>query len=35
VVQKVFPGKPIRFPEQEKGRLDQITIEPRIFEPNQ
>ena len=35
VVQKVFPGKPIRFPVQEKGRLDQITIEPRIFDPNQ
>jgi hypothetical protein len=35
VVQKVFPGKPIRFPVQEKGRLDQITIEPRTFEPNQ
>jgi N-acyl-D-glutamate deacylase len=35
VVQKVFPGKPIRFPVQEKGRLDQISIEPRIFDPNQ
>jgi N-acyl-D-glutamate deacylase len=35
VVQKVFPGKPVRFPVQEKGRLDQITIEPRIFVPNQ
>ena len=35
VVQKVFPGKPIRFPVQEKGRLDQITIEPREFDPNQ
>ena len=34
-VQKVFPGKPIRFPVLEKGRLDQISIEPRIFEPNQ
>jgi N-acyl-D-glutamate deacylase len=34
-VQKVFPGKPIRFPVMEKGRLDQITIEPRIFDPNQ
>ena len=34
-VQKVFPGKPIRFPVLEKGRLDQINIEPRIFEPNQ
>ena len=34
-VQKVFPGKPIRFPVQEKGRLDQITIEPRVFSPNQ
>ena len=35
VVQKVFPGQPIRFPVQEKGRLDQISIEPRIFKPNQ
>ncbi len=35
VVQKVFPGKPIRFPVQEKGRLDQISIEPRVFDPNQ
>ena len=35
VVQKVFPGKPIRFPVQEKGRLDQISIEPRTFVPNQ
>ena len=35
VVQKVFPGKPIRFPVQEKGRLDQISIEPRTFDPNQ
>ena len=35
VVQEVFPGKPIRFPVQEKGRLDQITIEPREFDPNQ
>ncbi|ELJ8616142.1 hypothetical protein RUK64_003089 [Vibrio cholerae] len=35
VVQKVFPGKPIRFPVLEKGRLDQIEIEPRIFTPNQ
>jgi len=34
-VQKVLPGKPIRFPVQEKGRLDQISIEPRVFEPNQ
>jgi hypothetical protein len=34
-VQKVFPGKPIRFQVLEKGRLDQINIEPRIFEPNQ
>jgi len=34
-VQKVFPGKPIRFPVQEKGRLDQISIEPRTFDPNQ
>jgi N-acyl-D-glutamate deacylase len=35
VVQKVFPGKPIRFPVQAQGRLDQITIEPRAFNPNQ
>ena len=34
-VQKVFPGKPIRFPVMEKGRLDQISIEPREFDPNQ
>jgi len=34
-VLKVFPGKPIRFPVQEKGRLDQISIEPRKFDPNQ
>ena len=35
VVQKVFPGKPIRFPVLQKGRLDQISIEPRTFDPNQ
>jgi N-acyl-D-glutamate deacylase len=35
VVQKVFPGKPIRFPVLAKGRLDQISIEPRKFDPNQ
>ncbi|WP_205729161.1 amidohydrolase family protein [Ferrimonas sediminicola] len=35
VVQKVFPGKPIRFPVMEKGRLDQISTEPRTFDPNQ
>jgi N-acyl-D-glutamate deacylase len=34
-VLKVFPGKPIRFPVMEKGRLDQISIEPRTFDPNQ
>jgi N-acyl-D-aspartate/D-glutamate deacylase len=34
-VQKVFPGKPIRFPVLATGRLDQISIEPRKFEPNQ
>jgi len=34
-VQKVFPGKPIRFPVMATGRLDQISIEPREFEPNQ
>jgi len=35
VVQKVFPGKPIRFPVLDNGRLDQIEIEPRVFTPNQ
>jgi len=35
VVQKVFPGKPIRFPILATGRLDQMSIEPRKFEPNQ
>jgi N-acyl-D-aspartate/D-glutamate deacylase len=34
-VLKVFPGKPIRFPVEEKGRIDQIEIEPRVFDPNQ
>ena len=34
-VRKVFPGKPIRFPVLETGRLDQISIEPREFNPNQ
>jgi len=34
-VQKVFPGKPIRFPVLAEGRLDQIDIEPRVFSPNQ
>jgi hypothetical protein len=34
-VLKVFPGKPIRFPVQGKGRLDQIEIQPRVFDPNQ
>ena len=34
-VLKVFPGKPIRFPVQDKGRIDEITIEPRTFVPNQ
>ena len=34
-VQKVLPGKPIRFPVMEKGRLDQISIDPREFVPNQ
>ena len=34
-VQKVFSGKPIRFPVLEKGRVDQIEIEPRAFDPNQ
>jgi N-acyl-D-glutamate deacylase len=35
IVQKVFPGKPIRFPVLASGRLDQIEIEPRVFDPNQ
>ena len=35
VVQKVFPGKPIRFPVLAEGRLDQIDIEPRKFDLNQ
>jgi hypothetical protein len=35
VVQKVFPGKPIRFPVLAEGHLNQIDIEPRIFSPNQ
>ncbi|MFD1315139.1 hypothetical protein [Namhaeicola litoreus] len=34
-VLKVFPGKPIRFPVQEKGKIDEIEIEPRLFDPNQ
>ena len=34
-VLKVFPGKPIRFPVLATGRLDQISIEPRMFDPNQ
>jgi N-acyl-D-glutamate deacylase len=34
-VLKVFPGIPIRFPVQDKGRIDEITIEPRTFVPNQ
>ena len=34
-VRKVFPGKPIRFPVLASGRLDQIEIEPRVFDPNQ
>ena len=28
-------GKPIRFPVLATGRLDQMSIEPRKFEPNQ
>jgi hypothetical protein len=35
VVQKVFPGKAIRFPVLEKGHLDEIDISPRVFTPNQ
>jgi N-acyl-D-glutamate deacylase len=35
VVQKVFPGKPIRLPVLAKGKLDQLAIEPRTFTPNQ
>ena len=34
-VLKVFPGKPIRFPVQEKGKIDEIDISPRVFDPNQ
>jgi N-acyl-D-glutamate deacylase len=34
-VQKVFPSKPIRFPVLASGRLDQIEIVPRTFDPNQ
>lgn len=34
-VQKVFRGTPIRIPVLASGRLDQIRIEPRTFEPNQ
>jgi len=28
VVQKVFSGKPLRFPIQENGKLDQVEINP-------
>lgn len=28
-VQKVFPGKPIRFPVQARGRMDKLKIKPR------
>ncbi|MCE8556576.1 D-glutamate deacylase [Ruegeria pomeroyi] len=35
VVQKVFPGKPIRFPIQATGRLDGMDISPRDFDPKQ
>lgn len=28
-VQKVFPGKPIRFPVQSQGKLDRLSIRPR------
>jgi N-acyl-D-glutamate deacylase len=31
----VKAGQEIRFPVEEKGRLDQIEIEPRLFDPNQ
>jgi len=34
-VQKVFPGKPIRFPVLAKGHVDELSIEPRTFVPNQ
>ena len=35
VVQKVFPGKPIRFPVLAKGHIDELSLNPRVFDPNQ
>ena len=35
VVQKVFPGKPIRFPVMAKGHIDELSLNPRVFDPNQ
>jgi len=34
-VQKVFPGKPIRFPVLAKGHIDELSLNPRVFVPNQ
>jgi len=34
-VQKVFPGKPIRFPVLAKGHIDELSLNPRVFDPNQ
>jgi len=34
-MQKVFPGKPIRFLVLAKGHLDQLSIQPRACVPNQ
>jgi len=35
VVQKVFPGKPFRFPVLAKGHIDELSLNPRVFVPNQ
>jgi N-acyl-D-glutamate deacylase len=35
VAQKVFPGKPIRFPIMAKGHIDELSLNPRVFDPNQ
>ena len=35
VAQKVFPGKPIRFPVMAKGHIDELSLNPRVFDPNQ
>lgn len=34
-VQKVFPGKPIRFPVLPEGHVGELDISPRDFDPNQ